>query len=572
MKLTHLAIANYCGARAVDLAITHPITLIAGPNAAGKSSVREAVRHALTGQPGRVALKKDFGHLLSDGADAGYATVTTADGEFSIVLPSGKGSHAPESRALPFVLDPGLFARIPADERRGFLFDLMGVKTDGPSILAKLAILFHDVRMVEQIAGTLRSGFPAAHKEAQAKAREAKAAFKATTGCETWGKYKAVGWAATRPDTFSREQVKQAEADLSETDAAIAAANQLIGEIRAASKQRADADTRIDALQATASRVDSIIKKLAYDEQQHAEAAAALAALPEPGKNQPPHMPCPCCGVMLTHRMADGALVEYQITHVVPDPCIEDERRKLGDSVALFARSVTNDRRDLNAAESAAVALADLQEQIKTLPATSSAVIGDRLAENKAARKARAEILDAMFSANRAAQAAAELTAKAAAHHADVLAWLNVAAALAPDGIPGELLGEALAPFNKRLAQSATDAEWALVKIGADMEVAASGRAYSLLSESEKWRTDAMIGEAVAHLSGLRLLMLDRFDALDLQGRVDALAWLDILASEDEIDTALVFGTLKALPAGLPVGAGAAWIDGGVCGRVREAA
>ena len=94
----------------------------------------------------------------------------------------------------------------------------------------------------------------------------------------------------------------------------------------------------------------------------------------------------------------------------------------------------------------------------------------------------------------------------------------------------------------------------------------------SLLSESEKWRVDAMIAEAVSHLSGLKLLVLDRFDVLDIQGRTDLLAWLDILAANGEIDTALIFGTLKALPGELPATIGAHWIEAGVMGKLKAAA
>lgn len=54
--------------------------------------------------------------------------------------------------------------------------------------------------------------------------------------------------------------------------------------------------------------------------------------------------------------------------------------------------------------------------------------------------------------------------------------------------------------------------------------------------------------------------------------RADALEWLDQLAADEEIDTALVFGTLKALPGGLPETIEAHWIDGGVVGQMREAA
>lgn len=172
----------------------------------------------------------------------------------------------------------------------------------------------------------------------------------------------------------------------------------------------------------------------------------------------------------------------------------------------------------------------------------------------------------------RQAQAASENTKKAAAHHADTLAWLAIADALAPDGIPAEMLDDAIDPINASLRGHAMAAEWAETLIGSDMDILAAGRPYALLSESEKWRVDALIGAAIAEMSGLRMLLLDRFDVLDSKGREDLMFWLDGAVADGQIDTALVFGTMKALPAGLPETITPVWIEGGVVGEMREAA
>lgn len=129
-----------------------------------------------------------------------------------------------------------------------------------------------------------------------------------------------------------------------------------------------------------------------------------------------------------------------------------------------------------------------------------------------------------------------------------------------------------MGPINSRLAQSAADSGWPQAAIGADMAITYGGRSYRLLSESEQYRADAMLAEAIAHISGTRLLVLDRFDVLDLQGRSDLIAWLDVLAANGEIDSALVFGTTKALPSGLPATCGAHWVEAGVVGEMRAAA
>jgi hypothetical protein len=114
--------------------------------------------------------------------------------------------------------------------------------------------------------------------------------------------------------------------------------------------------------------------------------------------------------------------------------------------------------------------------------------------------------------------------------------------------------------------------DWPRISIESDMTLTAGGRPYALLPESEKWRADAMIAEAISNLSGIKLLVLDRVDVLDLAGRDDLLYWLDVLADTGQIETALLFATLKALPASLPGTVSAVWIENGTAGKVREAA
>lgn len=571
MKLTHITAHNYLGARAVELPVTTPIMLMAGKNGAGKSSLQEAIRHAMGGDAARVALKKDFKALMSDGASSSYATVATSEGEFSIVLPSGKGIHF-DHGALPFVLDPARFARLDANERRGFLFGLFNLSPDGPAVVDALKARGCAAAKIEQIKPLLRAGFDAAAKEAQAKARDAKAAWRAVTA-EAWGSEKAGKWAAPAPaETYGKDMIAAAEAAVAETDAAIAEANQQIGEARAKARQHAEARRQIEELKAKAARLQAARIKLNLDQAQLDEWTAKLDALPEPGSSKPaPHLyGCPCCGVAL--QIVGGELVKYELPEASPlDPDIETKRKQWSDAVALYTRSVANDQRDIADAERAAQEIVALEKRLGEAPPATER-LDQTLAGHQADRKARAATLAQMFEANRQAQAASENTKKAAAHHADVLAWLAIADALAPDGIPAEMLAGAIDPINARLLEFSSMAEWAEVLINSDMEILAGGRPYALLSESEKWRADAMIGAAIAELSGLRLLVLDRFDVLDAKGREDLIYWLDAMAAEGLLDTALIFGTMKALPAGLPETITPVWIEGGIVGEMREAA
>jgi hypothetical protein len=155
------------------------------------------------------------------------------------------------------------------------------------------------------------------------------------------------------------------------------------------------------------------------------------------------------------------------------------------------------------------------------------------------------------------------------------MAWDALGNALSPDGLPATLLARALDPLNERLLQAAGDSSWPTVVVHSDMRITAGfERDYRLLSVSERWRVDAMIAEAISHLSGMRMLVLDGFDVLEPAARGDLIGWLDVLVEQGELDTALIFGTLKEKPKGLPASIGVHWIaNGRISGELlKEAA
>lgn len=569
MKITSIQISNVLGARAVDVKLDKPVMLFAGKNFAGKSSIQEAVRMAMTGESVRVGLKKDYVALVTEGQEAGFVQVDTDDMQYSVVLPAGKGVHS-ENHALPYVLDAQRFAQMPSEVRRAFLFGLMGLRTDGAAVKDRLTARGCDAKKVEHIAPFLRAGFDAGQKEAQAKAREAKASWKTTTGGETYGSNKAASWAAEKPEADAGK-LDQARSDLSAIEAELEAETTRHGELQGRARQVAEKAGKLAELREKAGRFARIQDKLNKDEAELKSWEEKVAALQGSAKSQDA-IPCPDCGVMLV--MKDGALV-----HAAPmAKGTEDDLARLPEydkALKLMQSAVANGKRDLTAAEAAAGALRELEESGLTEAPSDEEITAlkariDAIKHSRANQQAGIRMLE---DAVRQANEADEKTRRAAAFHQDVQQWEAIADALAPDGIPGEMLAEALGPINDRLAMSSNTSEWLSISISKDMAITAEGgRAYALLSESEKWRADAMIAEAVAFLSGIRLLVLDRFDVLDLKGREDLLYWLDGMAEDGDIETALLFGTLKALPAQLPERIGAHWIDNGAAGQIKEAA
>jgi len=163
MRLTKISVSNCLGARNVQIALDHPVSLIAGTNASGKSSIGEAVRMALTGETVRVALKKEYGSLVTEGQDVGFATVTLDDGQAAMTLPNG--THEVTSAqvktrecALPYVLDSQRFARLAEQERRAFLFGLTGLSAGSAEVKNKLLARGCDAAKVEAVLPLLRAG------------------------------------------------------------------------------------------------------------------------------------------------------------------------------------------------------------------------------------------------------------------------------------------------------------------------------------------------------------------------------------------------------------------------------
>lgn len=599
MKLTSLSVQNFLGARAVEVHLTTPVTLFAGKNGAGKSSIQEAVRMALTGEAVRVGLKKDYGQLVTEGAESGFAEVEI-DGTVRafVTLPDGKTTPLTEyvpPTALPYVLDAQRFAKMEPNERRAFLFGLMGLSAGGAEVKKRMLAKGCNDQKVETIMPMLRSGFDAAHKEAQAKARDEKAAWRTITG-ETYGDKKAATWAAEKP-AFDAAVLADLQQKIVATDAGLAAANQRMGGLQADHKRHAEAAQRLAELREKGSRYARIADKLVRDEAELKEweakvedarqraaggrkvglvhdLARALFDLLDTGE--------PCTvrpGEDPKIDAANYALNAYEDEHGsiksagAGDAEAASKLPEYEKALHLLQSAVANDKRDLADADAAAKAITELETTNGTAPDEAEINAARKhLDDLKAERTAIAAKLAGQQDAERQAKQADERTAKALAAHESVLAWISIADALAPDGIPGEMLAEALTPLNERLTDSAEVAEWADVTVTRDMQVLAGGRPYALLSESEKWRADAMLAEAVAYLSKIKLVVLDRLDVLDLKGREDLIAWLDVLAQDGEINTALIFGTLKALPANLPKTMTAHWLENGVVAQLKEAA
>lgn len=585
MRIASILVKNFLGVEHVEVATTAPVQIFAGANFSGKSSTRDAIALALTADLGRVSLKKDAPQLIRNDASSALCEVVTTDGDTYGVTITASGKIADTKKgkqidpAMPYVLDGQRFARLDEKERRAFLLGLLSIKMDAKTIGARLRKLVGDDKRIDRVEPLLRAGFAAAADDAKQQATQAKANWRAITA-EAYGPQKAETWQAEQP-AFDANALGLAMELLAAADERIGISQQQLGALNAAKQLRTDAEQTLAGLRGRCAEMGRRREKLALDEAELAkwqaeldDAIAKAGTAPRVGlvhdlARALHYVLSVYSGELYEHA---GALQAYELVHGplskdgVGDAEARDRIPKLTQTRDLMASAVRNSMRDLKASEEAAAQAKALEEQLSA-PFNDAALAAERGALEFATQK-RAEAirdLDALRAKKTAAEGASKRTVDAKAAHQDVQAWEKIADALGPTGIPAQILGEALGPVNARLAQSAVDAEWPPVLIAPSMDITAGGRPYHLLSESEAWRCDAMIAEAIAYIGGLRLVVLDRFDVLDLQGRADCLAWLDAAADAGEIDSAFLFGTLKAVPDSLAPTTEAHWIENGKC-------
>jgi hypothetical protein len=602
MKIDRIQIDAFLGARRVDVELPGHVMLFAGPNGAGKSSIRDAIALAFTGDLSRVAHKKHSQQLVSDGAKAATIRVRAGGAEYGAAIRGskvldirggsidreGKTTDAPNRPEFAYVLDAQRFASLDEKGRAAFLFGLMGLKRDAAAVRYRMSQRGCDVKKTDTVLPLLRTGFEAAHDDAKRRAAEARGAWKAVAG-ENYGSDKAIAWQAEAPlfDPNALPRLRQAVED---AEQAVAAASESLGTMREAERHRQAAIARAAALREQLKGRDRAQRKLDTDvaelERVDGELAKARAAAGTGPRVGLLHDLAAAVAYLLSFVEVDGqqtaedrdaqaALDAYEREQgkvgAAGDPGEAARAKTLEAARTTCERTVANDRAALKKLDDDAAELQRLEAE-PAVDAPDIAAAESALAELRKQHAAAAAELDKVDTAKRLADAAEQKTRDAAGHHAAVEAWVKIAEALAPDGIPAELLSEALGPINDRLMQSAIDAEWPRPGIDGAMAITVGeqGRPYALLSESEQWRVDAMLAEAIAHLSGVKLLVLDRADVLDAKGREDLWAWLDVLASSGEIDTALVFATLPMPPHALPETIDAVWIDAGVASNVQQ--
>lgn len=593
MKITTIQADNVLAIKSINMKLATAVSLICGRNGSLKSSIFDVVSMAIAQEPMRaVLLKKDYGQLVHDGEKAGGGLVIMngdPDQSYSFNLPKGEfiEPESPEFRvsdSMRVALNGQNFAKMDSKARLVFLRTLTKIRSSKEVILPMLAAAGAEAVKMEEVTAQLRGGFTAAEEYAKERALDAKRLWCSTTGKKSYGKDVAEAWEAPIPDVPVGDPVALRN-QIAGAEKAISTATESLGAIKqAAAQATADAQAR-EKLAGSGAKVVNLREQIAGAEKDLADYLPKVEALRQRAAGK--------ARVGLVHDMAifisesdyiepgnqaSKLLERYDKEHgkledvSAVDTAAQAALPEHESGLKVIQNRVTNLKRDLDIA-------VQQKGQFDALASSGEAVDASaELAEVQGlldqAKEDKQRLTNALLDIEACIKNRAEAEQKnvvAKKHHADVAQWLLIADELAPAGIPGRLLAAALEPVNAMLEQAQVDTGWYPVVIRDDMEIIVGGRNYNLQSESMRWRADAMIAQMVASISGIKIILLDRVDVLDMPGRAELFAWIDTLVEVGDIDSAMLFATLKDLPrSGLPNSFTAYWVEGGTVSQIAE--
>lgn len=586
MKLQSLTLENFMIHRslAVHWGGTSPLVLVCGPNEHGKSALVEAMDFALRGDCHRLETKGARKSLITDGAKKGSVTLSIGDASLQRNIADGKVAALAGDFAIaagnadfwPFMTNHQAFSALSADDRRRALFAALNVGTSASDITMMLAKRGHANSRITLVADKINRSMDAGVTFAKSKASEARGAWQEIAG-ENYGSLKAEGWKPATPEVPANAQDRLQELRDQRAELVTQREALVVERTKVAETDRKFTTLQSDAI-AARTRMSELGCKvgveysgwvLELEEYSRLASEARGVALAAVEKHQndldaikvaplakPTTYGCPCCSSVLV--LNAGKLEEY-VEGELPAADLAEEERLTALLNEASARAATENQNIARTQEKLRE-VRPLLEKIKAFLALQ-AEEGDQNVQARSIEAINADIsaIDQQGSAitlernglQASVDAAAEVEAKAsraAELHADVEAWTNMAADLEPSGIPAELLAKALLPLNERLMATAKLTGWPVVRVGDDMGIHYGQRPFGLASESGRWRADAMLTEAVLFLAGVRSMVLDRMDVLDMPSRSALLKWMHGLAQRGEIESALVLATLKEAP------------------------
>ena len=522
-----LRVRNFLGISKADLDLS-AITLVAGINAAGKSSLCEALASAICSSPlarGQTTKKAAGANLLRLGTDKGSISLDYGAGQIRITYPTTEVEQAgkPASLGTPLGIGSARLMAMPADQRARqigerfktapIIDDLREWAKEHPEAgLKKL----DDVDLIQEIWNDIDiHGWDAMHKTALEHGTKLKGRWEVVTSGK-WGSKIAKTWC---PSPLLPGEEYDLEAARAATAAAAAKVEELVGHAAVAQADVARIEEQSLGLDKANAEFEASQGEGAALAKQLLDLVGKRAKSPAPV--DPKLLPvCPHCGERVQVLTDDKERYHAWLEKAPPPLSAEKlakalaDRRELDDSISMLQRKVTANAQRTTAAAGEVKACGRARAQL--LDVQSRPRIAEQEVEN-----ARSQALDAKRKAD-----AIDAMQKATAIFDDWTRHQVLIEGLSPDGVRRNVMARKLSSINTALGEFSATAKFSDVMLTDDLDCTYDGRAYVLLSESERWRCDLVLTCALAQQEAARVIIADRFDVLNPQARPGALMLL----------------------------------------------
>lgn len=508
MKVT---IENYRGIRRADFTVGG-ITLIGAPNAAGKSSIAQAVAACITGRPLPIPgmTKSMSGFLVRSGSTKAFAEVANDNDESMTRIAWPKAEISTEGPNPPSASEwaAGIvsLADMNDKERSTALTDFLNARPTKPDLINELTKAKVSPEHAEKLWSMIEEfGWEESERKARERGKELKWQWQNTTG-ENYGSKKAETYL---PSDWEFD-LEEASEDALAADVANAKA-ELEAAIAASAVDFADTQR----LQEQADQIEELGAKVAEASQRlkaarEAENAASdvLADNPMP-KDNPPSVACPhCAGALIiqggTLHTIDGQPTEQELATM--RKAHNDARQALADARVL-TQGTNTEHSDSVSKLNAAM---DAKAQLDANNSSESQPQGDVDVDQAREKVASAEKRLTSFTKKRDADKA----------HSSIERNQVVVDVLSPGGLRLTVLYAAVRKFCDDYVKPLTKAAgWADVQIDRELTLNYGDRIYALLSESEKYRVRVTLQAAMAKVLGDNIMVIDAADILDRVGR-----------------------------------------------------
>lgn len=508
-----IKVRNFRGVERADIDISG-VTILAGNNGAGKSSICQAVSAAVSGHPipfltiGKGAedlkpllLKKDVSRLIRSGMKKASVQVGGKDGSTSVDWPKCEVETEGKTPPRSGVFSSGIVSVVDMSSavRGEYLSDRLGANADASHLKARLEDDGLGDEAIETALADLESfGWDDAHSKYKADATTLKGKWEGITG-EKWGAKKGEGW--VHPDTAesSLDDLEQVLLVAQETSEALAGQG-------AVSKERSDNLLR----QIELAKDDADDLEDAEVDYQDAQALVGkIEGESGPGEVVIANTKCSACGELLfVGRKGDDIYTKKAVSPSGKDAkkakeFLADKKVRLEKANAILHDANTR----LGICRAAAKRLEELRKEYGEIGEVQESA-------------SREDIEAARDEVSRAANDIANFKKRDAAAkvHKEIKDALVVAAATAPDGVRRERLVRALRDFNEGALEGlCRGAKYRAIKVEDDMMISYDGRPFPLLSESEKFRVKSVMQFALAR-DDESIVIIDGADILDKSG------------------------------------------------------